>query len=34
MKKKSVAKKIIRIVILVVILAVFGVTIYYLYNKS
>lgn len=34
MKKKSVTKKIFRIVILVIILAIFGVTIYYLYNKS
>jgi len=34
MKKKSVTKKIIRISILVFILAAFGVTIYYLWNKS
>jgi len=34
MKKKSVVKKILRIVILVIILAAFAITIYYLYNKS
>ena len=34
MKKKSVVKKIIKIVVLVIILAAFAITIYYLYNKS
>jgi HlyD family secretion protein len=34
MKKKSPVKKILRISVLVIILAVFAVTIYYLYNKS
>ena len=34
MKKTSVTKKIIRIAVLVIILAAFGITIYYLYNKS
>lgn len=34
MKKTSVLKKIIRIAVLVIILAAFGITIFYLYNKS
>ncbi|MBL7137721.1 MAG: efflux RND transporter periplasmic adaptor subunit [Bacteroidales bacterium] len=34
MKKTSVTKKILRIALLVIILAAFGITIYYLYNKS
>ncbi|TSA28134.1 MAG: efflux RND transporter periplasmic adaptor subunit [Bacteroidetes bacterium] len=34
MKKTSVTKKIIRIAVLVIILAAFGITIYYLFNKS
>jgi len=34
MKKTSVIKKIIRIAVLIIILAAFGITIYYLYDKS